>query len=194
MAHRAVIYSQVRLKNHFTHRHTATARLLAEQGMSVSPNGFCLIVSAPGLIGGDLRMINLFPHWLGMAWTLRRPPALNNQTNPFFSTILTRLRTPDSGPPDTVSQTHFPFSSYPGLFGPCVYLIAVWKEKQERHSRLMMPYKVCKLPVLCVELNNAYPVLDFLQKHMVSVEEGALHQRQINSKLNRMWLNQTVTF
>lgn len=33
----------------------------------------------------------------------------------------------------------------------------------------MLPYKVCKLPVLSVELNDAYPVLDFLQKYMISV-------------------------
>lgn len=33
----------------------------------------------------------------------------------------------------------------------------------------MLPHKVCKLPVLSVEFNDAYPVLDFLQKHMISV-------------------------
>lgn len=28
----------------------------------------------------------------------------------------------------------------------------------------MLPHKVCKLPVLSIEFNDAYPVLDFLQK------------------------------
>lgn len=49
----------------------------------------------------------------------------------------------------------------------------------------MMPHKVCKLSVLRVELNDAYPVLDFLQEHMVSVGLGTLHRRQINSKLKQ---------
>lgn len=49
------------------HRHIATARLLEDEGMSVSHNSFCRTVSALGLAGEDLRMINLFPHWFGMA-------------------------------------------------------------------------------------------------------------------------------
>ena len=31
--------------------------------------------------------------------------------------------------------------------------------------RLMLPDEVCKLPILSVELNDAYSVLDFLWKH-----------------------------
>ena len=40
----------------------------------------------------------------------------------------------------------------------------------------MLPYEICKLPVLSVELNDAYPVLDFLQKHMISVGGGITSQ------------------
>lgn len=76
---RAVIYTarhDLKTTTASTHRRIATARLLADEGMSVSPNGFCLFVSAPGLIGEDLGMINLFPH---MARTLfsSSPAALN---------------------------------------------------------------------------------------------------------------------
>lgn len=36
----------------------------------------------------------------------------------------------------------------------------------------MLPHKVCKLPVLRVEFNDAYPVLDFLQKNRISLDKG----------------------
>lgn len=64
------------------HRHTATARPLEDQGMSVSHNSFCHTVSALGLAGEDLRMMNLFPHWFGMA----------HLTNHFFECNLARLQ------------------------------------------------------------------------------------------------------
>lgn len=35
-------------------------------------------------------------------------------------------------------------------------------ESKESNSRLVLPHKVGKLPVLRVELDDAYPVLDFL--------------------------------
>lgn len=42
----------------------------------------------------------------------------------------------------------------------------------------MLPYEICKLPVFSVELDNAYPVLDFLRG--IRWEE-VLHHRQIVS-------------
>lgn len=68
------------------------------------------------------------------------------------------------------------------------------KVKQERPSRLMLPHEICKLTVLSVQLNDAYPVLDFLQKTHDISWEGALHHREINSRRNSLWLSKNVIF
>lgn len=69
LAYRLGIYNQIRLKttSTFTLRRIATAKLLADGGMPVSTNAFCLIESAQGPIGDGSRMINPFPNWFSAA-------------------------------------------------------------------------------------------------------------------------------